>query len=129
MILHQVLSIASFKSGGGRELYDWAPGRGYRFWPSWSREVGSLVQLLPLLAVPFVAIIQSCRYLSQGPPDLFLRLQQLYRPNASAGNSSSSSSSSSGASDRSGASGRSDQQDPPPKYTPPPSYSTATGAK
>lgn len=33
--------------------------------------MGSFMQLLPILAVPFVAIVQSCRYLSNGPPDLF----------------------------------------------------------
>ena len=29
---------------------------------SWVREIGSMVQLMPLLIVPFVAIIQTCRY-------------------------------------------------------------------
>lgn len=67
----QVLAIASFKSGNIRELYDWNPKHGYSFWPSLTREVGSLIQLVPILAVPFVAILQSCRYLSSGPPDLF----------------------------------------------------------
>jgi solute carrier family 6 (neurotransmitter transporter) len=66
-----VLAVASFQNGNVRELYDWNPNRGYIFWPSWTREVGSLLQLLPILCVPFVAIVQSCRYLSTGPSDIF----------------------------------------------------------
>ncbi|CAG7659297.1 unnamed protein product [Allacma fusca] len=129
-----VLSIASFKSGNIRELYDWNPNHGYEFWPSWTKELGSLIQLLPILAVPFVAIIQSCRYLTNGPPDLFERMQQLYRPTSRglfgrnvpthlSGNTPTSDfPNPSNGTTRSG-------EDPPPKYTPPPSYSTATGAK
>jgi len=66
----QVLSIASFKNGNIGELYDWNPKHGSKFWHSWAREVRSLIQVVPILAVPFLAILQSCRYLSTGPPDL-----------------------------------------------------------
>jgi len=71
LVFVQVVSIASFKTGNVRELFDWNPHSGYIFWPSWTREIGSLLQIIPIIAVPFFAIIQSCRYLSNGPPDLF----------------------------------------------------------
>jgi hypothetical protein len=129
-----VLSITSFKNGNIRELYDWNPLHGYAFWPSWTREIGTLIQLLPILTVPFVAIVQSCRYLTNGPPDLFDRMQQLYRPHsrgllgrtlsAQLGRDGSRTNSSS----RNGTQERT-SVDPPPKYTPPPSYSTATSAR
>jgi hypothetical protein len=35
------------------------------------REIGSMMQLMPLLIVPFVGVIQSCRYFLKGPQDLF----------------------------------------------------------
>ncbi len=38
---------------------------------SWVREIGSMMQLMPLLIVPFVGVIQSCRYFLKGPQDLF----------------------------------------------------------
>lgn len=43
----------------------------YDYWPSWSRQLGSLIQLIPLLIIPFIGIVQSCRYLSHGPADVF----------------------------------------------------------
>ena len=35
------------------------------------REIGSMLQLMPLLIVPFVGVIQTCRYFLHGPDDLF----------------------------------------------------------
>lgn len=43
----------------------------YEYWPSWARELGCLLQIVPLITIPFIALIQSCRYLTDGPPDIF----------------------------------------------------------
>lgn len=67
----QVVCITVFKKGGSRELYSWHVSLGYDYWPLWAREVGAMLQLLPLLTVPVVAVIQTCRYISAGPPDIF----------------------------------------------------------
>ena len=67
----QVVCITVFKKGGSRELYSWHINLGYDYWPLWAREVGALLQLLPMLTIPVVAVIQTCRYLSAGPPDIF----------------------------------------------------------
>jgi len=130
-----IMAVVTFKTGLVAEMFNWSINDGYKFLPSWVREIGSMMQLMPLLIVPFVGIIQSCRYFLHGPDDLFDRLEMLYRPNFNRGLSSIS---------------RPNRQadvvltnfsanattptppppnDPPPKYTPPPSYSTATGAR
>merc|ERR1719350_2240224 len=118
---------------------------GYVYLPSWVREIGSMLQLMPLLIVPFVGVIQTCRYFLHGPDDLFDRLEMLYRPNFNSRLSSSSTSTAGRGAGR-GRGGNQDvvltnfsasattptppqANDPPPKYTPPPSYSTATGAR
>ncbi|KRT81976.1 hypothetical protein AMK59_6103 [Oryctes borbonicus] len=91
-----------------------------------------MIQLLPVLCVPLVAVIQSYRYLNNGPTDILERIQLLYRPplgehmddltaqetatNATGNNASPAAS-------------NIPPEDPPPKYTPPPSYTTATGAR
>lgn len=41
------------------------------YWSTSTREFGCLLQIVPLLIVPFAGIVQSCRYLATGPPDLF----------------------------------------------------------
>ncbi|KAG8233175.1 hypothetical protein J437_LFUL008938 [Ladona fulva] len=91
-----VLSITVFKNGNFRCLYNWSevskigPSlRGFdnpyihfqteemehtitsSYWPVWARKIGTFLQLIPLLMVPFTAIIQTVRYLSTGSPDLF----------------------------------------------------------
>lgn len=130
-----IMAVVTFKTGLVAEMFNWSINEGYVYLPSWVREIGSMMQLMPLLIVPFVGIIQSCRYFLHGPDDLFDRLEMLYRPNFNHGLSSIS---------------RTNRQadvvltnfsanaatptppppnDPPPKYTPPPSYSTATGAR
>ncbi|XP_050427920.1 sodium-dependent transporter bedraggled isoform X2 [Adelges cooleyi] len=122
-----LLSTSVFKNGGYRWLYNWKTTSQASYWSASSREFGCLLQILPLLIVPFAGIVQSCRYLATGPPDLFDRIQMLYRPvietrrNAENGDGAS----------EGGANGSAAVQieDPPPKYTPPPSYSTATGAR
>ena len=70
-VILMVVCITIFKNGGSRELYSWHSSTGYDYWPLWSREVGAMLQLLPIVAIPAVGFIQSCRYLSTGPPDLF----------------------------------------------------------
>jgi len=139
-----IMSVVTFKTGLVSEMFDWQEG-GYIYLPSWVREIGSMLQLMPLLIVPFVGVIQTCRYFLHGPDDLFDRLEMLYRPNFNSRLSSSSTSTTG----RGGGRGRGGNQDvvltnfsasattptppqandPPPKYTPPPSYSTATGAR
>lgn len=130
-----IMAVVTFKTGLVAEMFNWSINDGYVYLPSWVREIGSMMQLMPLLIVPFVGIIQSCRYFLHGPDDLFDRLEMLYRPNFNHGLSSIP---------------RTNRQadvvltnfsanattptpaplnDPPPKYTPPPSYSTATGAR
>ena len=47
-------------------MFDWTTHSGYLYLPAWVREIGAMMQLLPLLLVPFVAVIQSCRYFLNG---------------------------------------------------------------
>ena len=47
-------------------MFDWTTHAGYLYMPAWVREIGAMMQLLPLLLVPFVAVIQSCRYFLNG---------------------------------------------------------------
>ena len=64
------MSVVTFKTGLISEMFDWKEG-GYIYLPSWVREIGSMLQLMPLLIVPFVGVIQTCRYFLHGPDDLF----------------------------------------------------------
>ncbi|XP_047103394.1 sodium-dependent transporter bedraggled [Schistocerca piceifrons] len=129
-----VLCITIFKNGRYREMYIWH-NTGHDYWPLWVREIGSLMQILPLLAGPLVAVIQSCRYLSGGPPDLFDRIRLLYRPpvDAEEGHDSTHSTNNVNTTSTTNIISSPVQEpafeDPPPKYTPPPSYTTATGAR
>ncbi|XP_034944625.1 uncharacterized protein bdg [Chelonus insularis] len=130
-----VLSITLFRTSGFRELYNYRrTNRDY--WAIWAKQLGASIQLIPILIIPAVAIIQTCRYLNNGPPDIFDRIQLLYRPNlepenpqrtqAQLRNNTSTNVHSNGILPTT-----SDVpfEDPPPKYTPPPSYTTATGAR
>lgn len=67
----QLLSTSVFKNGGYRWLYNWKLTSQSTYWSTSSREFGCLMQIVPLLIVPFAGIVQSCRYLATGPPDLF----------------------------------------------------------
>lgn len=60
-----------FKNGGYRSLYNWKGTAQPTYWSTSSKEFGCLLQIIPLLIVPFAGIVQSCRYLATGPPDLF----------------------------------------------------------
>ncbi|KAK2587169.1 hypothetical protein KPH14_002919 [Odynerus spinipes] len=130
-----VLSITVFKNNGFRDLYSYRrTSRDY--WAVWARQLGAAIQLIPILTIPAVAIIQTCRYLNSGPPDIFDRIQLLYRPaletddpadtQTQIGNDTSTSIHGNGILPTT-----TDVpfEDPPPKYTPPPSYTTATGAR
>lgn len=130
-----VLSITVFKNNGFRDLYSYRrTSRDY--WAVWARQLGAAIQLIPILTIPAVAIIQTCRYLNNGPPDIFDRIQLLYRPaletddpadaQTQIGNDTSTSIHGNGILPTT-----TDVpfEDPPPKYTPPPSYTTATGAR
>ncbi|XP_015432852.1 PREDICTED: uncharacterized protein LOC107188962 [Dufourea novaeangliae] len=150
-VILMVLSITVFKNAGFRELYS------YRrttkdYWSVWARQLGAAIQLIPILTIPAVAIIQTCRYLNNGPPDIFDnnqvevnvnhceqcngRIQLLYRPSLEPddprdaqthiGNDTSTSIHGNGIVP---ATTEVPFEDPPPKYTPPPSYTTATGAR
>ncbi|RZC33827.1 uncharacterized protein BDFB_002644 [Asbolus verrucosus] len=128
------LCIATFKNGSFRDIFIWHHAPVAEYWPLWARQVGSMLQLVPILLVPLVAVIQSYRYLNNGPNDILERIQLLYRPpigehmsdlsvhEAVIANSVSSSTSPNAATNT-------PAEDPPPKYTPPPSYTTATGAR
>lgn len=69
-ILFQVLCISTFKNGGFREIFVWHHAPVAEYWPLWARQIGSMIQLLPVLCVPLVAVIQSYRYLNNGPNDI-----------------------------------------------------------
>ncbi|XP_065170048.1 sodium-dependent transporter bedraggled isoform X2 [Atheta coriaria] len=129
-VVLMVWCITFFKNGNFRELFIWHHGPSLEYWPLWARQVGSLIQLLPVLGVPFIAVIQSYRYLNNGPNDILERIQLLYRPplgehmddlaiqEAAAASMNNNTNTTNTVS-----------EDPPPKYTPPPSYTTATGAR
>ncbi|XP_076668007.1 uncharacterized protein LOC143368808 isoform X2 [Andrena cerasifolii] len=134
-VILMVLSITVFKNAGFRELYSYR--RTTRdYWAIWARQLGAAIQLIPILTIPAVAIIQTCRYLNNGPPDIFDRIQLLYRPflepngprdgQTHIGNDTSTSIHGNGIVT---ATTEVPFEDPPPKYTPPPSYTTATGAR
>ncbi|XP_046602174.1 sodium-dependent transporter bedraggled [Neodiprion lecontei] len=150
-----VLSIMIFKSSGFRDLYTYRR-TSKDYWAVWTRQLGAAIQLIPILMIPIVAIIQTCRYLNNGPPDIFDvrvrseqvevnvshcaqcngRIQLLYRPSlepedaadaqTQVGNETTTSLHGNGV-----LPSTTDVpfEDPPPKYTPPPSYTTATGAR
>ena len=61
-----ILSVVSFRWCRFSEMFDWTTHSGYLYLPAWVREIGAMMQLLPLLLVPFVAVIQSCRYFLNG---------------------------------------------------------------
>ena len=65
-----ILCIISFKTCYFSEMFDWTTHAGYLYLPSWVREIGAMLQLLPLLLVPFVAIIQACRFFLSGTGEL-----------------------------------------------------------
>ncbi|XP_066909040.1 sodium-dependent transporter bedraggled isoform X2 [Halyomorpha halys] len=134
-VMLMVLCISVFKNGNYREVLRLGGVLNYDYWPAWSRQVGALIQLVPLLAIPFIGIVQSCRYLSSGPPDVFDRIQLLYRPPEEAMSPSPIDTVDPANADPETGNPNSTTpqnntvEDPPPKYTPPPSYSTATGAR
>lgn len=70
-MLSQVQTVSVFKSGNYRDFFKWGAPMIYDYWPSWSRSLGSVIQLGPLMAIPVIALFQTCRYLSKGPPDIF----------------------------------------------------------
>lgn len=132
-----VLSISSFKSGKYKDVFAWGDKS---YWPVWARQLASALQLFPILLVPLVGLIQTCRYLTATDDDLFEKIQLLYRPSLRQRVSGSNSlNNNTEDSDLEGAGPQEGQEDealtprpysdPPPKYTPPPSYSTATGVR
>ena len=72
--------MVSFRWCRFSEMFDWSTHSGYLYLPSWVREIGAMMQLLPLLLVPFVGVIQSCRYFLNGQGPLHERINLLYRP-------------------------------------------------
>lgn len=67
----QGITVLLFFSSESSRLYDWNIAKQNHYWEVWARELGSCLQLMPILLVPLVAIVQTCRYLSKGPTDLF----------------------------------------------------------
>ncbi|XP_066586434.1 sodium-dependent transporter bedraggled isoform X2 [Prorops nasuta] len=127
-----VLTITIFKSSGFRELYTYRrTSRDY--WAIWARQLGASIQLIPILIIPAVAVIQTCRYLNSGPPDIFDRIQLLYRPTLEPQDPQQTQiDEGNGSVHGNGVLPAATEvpfEDPPPKYTPPPSYTTATGAR
>uniref|UniRef100_A0A0K2TZK3 Uncharacterized protein n=1 Tax=Lepeophtheirus salmonis TaxID=72036 RepID=A0A0K2TZK3_LEPSM len=131
-VLLLFLVSLSFRTGRLLEMFDWTIGTGYLYLPSWVREIGAMMQIIPLLLIPFVGVIQSCRYFLHGPENLLERIHLLYRPTYA--NSRTLGRRSANRPEVILVNYNSNTQqnrndDPPPKYTPPPSYSTATGAR
>ncbi|XP_043588286.1 sodium-dependent transporter bedraggled isoform X2 [Bombus pyrosoma] len=134
-VILMVLSITVFKNAGFRELYSYRR-TAREYWTVWAKQLGATIQLVPILTIPAVAIIQTCRYLNNGPPDIFDRIQLLYRPSLEpddprdaqthTGTDMSTSIHGNGIVHTTT---EVPFEDPPPKYTPPPSYTTATGAR
>ncbi|XP_018304397.1 sodium- and chloride-dependent transporter XTRP3A [Mycetomoellerius zeteki] len=129
------LSIIVFKSGDFWELYSYRR-TSKDYWVVWARQLGTAIQLTPILIISVVSAIQACRYLNNGPPDIFDRIQLLCRPmdpedprdaQTQIGNDTSTSLHGNGI--LPSATTEIPFEDPPPKYTPPPSYTTATGAR
>ena len=82
-----IMAVVTFKTGMVAEMFNWSLTEGYIYLPSWVREIGSMMQVcsrlginesnnnkmmqvMPLLIIPFVGIIQSCRYFLHGPDNL-----------------------------------------------------------
>ena len=64
------MAVVTFKTGMVAEMFNWSLTEGYIYLPSWVREIGSMMQVMPLLVIPFVGIIQSCRYFLHGPDNI-----------------------------------------------------------
>lgn len=129
-VLLMVISVTIFKNGQFREFFKWHAPMFYDYWPTWTREFGSMLQVIPLLMIPFIGIVQTCRYISNGPSDIFDRIQFLYRPPLeSVPNLQDLSTQTDLETTTTTTSNNPVVEDPPPKYTPPPSYTTATGAR
>lgn len=64
------MCIAFFKNGNFREIFVWHHAPSVEYWPLWARQIGSIIQLIPILCVPIVGLIQSYRYLNNGPSDI-----------------------------------------------------------
>ncbi|CAB0039900.1 unnamed protein product [Trichogramma brassicae] len=131
-----IMSITIFKNTGYRELYSYRR-MSKDYWYVWARQLGASIQLVPILLIPAVAIIQTCRYLNSGPPDVFDRIQLLYRPPMDVDDPNADPIQLGAANGMGNGHGNGlvasstdlPFEDPPPKYTPPPSYTTATGAR
>jgi hypothetical protein len=58
-----------FKNGQFRDLYNWH-SLTYSYWPIWARQLGCMLQILPIILVPLGCVVQTWRYLSSGPRDI-----------------------------------------------------------
>ncbi|KAJ8932876.1 hypothetical protein NQ314_014356 [Rhamnusium bicolor] len=125
----EVLCISTFKNGSFRDMFIWHHAPVAEYWPLWARQVGSMIQLLPVLCIPLVAVVQSYRYLNNGPSDILDRVQLLYRPPIGEHMDELAVQEAAAAINSATNANNIAQEDPPPKYTPPPSYTTATGAR
>jgi len=143
------MTVLLFFTSESSRLYDWNIAKQNHYWEVWARELGSCLQLMPILLVPLVAIVQTCRYLSKGPSDLFevkfsminfvvfitpftiylQRIESLYRPHPERLHNQNNNIENFVTSTQDANENSEVPYDPPPKYTPPPSYSTATGAR
>lgn len=64
------MCIATFKNGNFKDIFIWHHAPVAEYWPMWTRQLGSMIQLIPILLIPLVAVIQSYRYLNNGPSDI-----------------------------------------------------------
>ncbi|KAG5900530.1 hypothetical protein JTB14_022837 [Gonioctena quinquepunctata] len=124
-----VLCIATFKNGSFRDVFIWHHAPHVTYWPLWARQLSSVMQLFPILCIPLVAVIQSYRYLNNGPSDILDRIQLLYRPPIGEHMDEVAVQEAAAAIRSENNAANAASEDPPPKYTPPPSYTTATGAR
>ncbi|XP_052755234.1 sodium-dependent transporter bedraggled isoform X2 [Galleria mellonella] len=121
------ICVMDFRIGQQRQFYSWRKPAGY--WPVWARQLAVCMQQGTLLIIPITAFIQTWRYMSKGPPDIFDRIQNLYRPRMGLESEQRPRSLPRAVPAAAAAASPAPPVDPPPKYTPPPSYSTATGAR
>ena len=49
-----IMAVVTFKTGMVAEMFNWSLTEGYIYLPSWVREIGSMMQVMPLLVGGFI---------------------------------------------------------------------------
>lgn len=65
------LCVIEYKLSHAHEFYRWTQNLPFAaYWPLWARKIAAFLQIGIFQIVPIVAVVQSYRYLSKGPPDI-----------------------------------------------------------